>query len=77
MNPFAEIGQVEGINTNGSVMVGRGHLANWRDAYLFTSWDGHIEDLGALRRGLTPNEQDLEDASIALAVSDDSSAVGI
>ena len=35
----------------------------------------HVEDLGALKRGLTPNQQDIEDISIALAVSDVSSVV--
>jgi len=75
MNPFAQIGQVEGMNDSGSVIVGRGHPSNWRHAYRFTSWDGHVEDLGALKRGLTPNQQDIEDTSIALAVSDVSSVV--
>jgi uncharacterized membrane protein len=75
MNPFAQIGQAEGINDNGSVIVGRGHPENWRHAYRFTSWDSHVEDLGALKRGLTANEQDVEDTSMALAVSDVSGVV--
>jgi len=75
MNPFAQIGQVEGINDTGSVMVGRGHPSNWSHAYRFTSWDGQVVDLGALKRGFLPNTQDTEDTSIALAVSDDSTVV--
>jgi uncharacterized membrane protein len=75
MNPFAQIGQVEGINDSGSVLVGRGHPSNWTHAYRFTSWDGLVEDLGALKRGLGPNQPDFEDTSIALAVSDDSSVI--
>jgi len=70
MNPFAQIGQVEGINNSGSVIVGRGHPSNWGHAYRFTSWDGHVRDLGALERG-----GDFEDTSIALAVSDDGTVV--
>ena len=69
MNPFAQIGQVEGINDSGSVMVGRGHPSKWNHAYRYTSWDGQVVDLGALRRGLLPNT-DIEDTSIALATSD-------
>ena len=37
MNPFAQIGQVEGMNDSGSVIVGRGHPSNWRHAYRFTN----------------------------------------
>ena len=70
MNPFAQIGQVEGINNSGSVIVGRGHPSNWGHAYRFTSWDGHVRDLGALERG-----GDFEDTSVALAVSDDGTVV--
>ena len=46
MNPFAQIGQVEGMNDSGSVIVGRGHPSNWRHAYRFTSWDGMLRTSG-------------------------------
>jgi uncharacterized membrane protein len=80
MNPFAQIGQVEGINDSGSGIVGRGHPSNWRHAYRFTSSDGHVEDLGALPRGqsgigIGGGPPEFEDMSIALAVSDDSTVV--
>ena len=75
MNPFALIGQVEGINDSGSVIVGRGHPANWTHAYRFTSWDGHVEDLGVLSlRDLSGNPA-YADYSMALAVNDDSTVV--
>ena len=79
MNPFNAVGQVEGANGSGSVLVGRGHPMAWTHAYRFTSWDSHVEDLGALPRGQSgigvggPSE--FEDTSIALAVSDDSTVV--
>jgi hypothetical protein len=50
MHPFNAIGQVEGTNYSGSVLVGRGHPMAWTHAYMFTAWDGHVEDLGALKR---------------------------
>jgi probable HAF family extracellular repeat protein len=70
MNPFVQIGQVEGINNSGSVIVGCGHPSNWGHAYRFTSWNGHVRDLGALER-----EGEFEDTSMALAVSDDGTVV--
>jgi hypothetical protein len=84
MHPFNGIGQVEGINDVGSVLVGRGHPMAWRHAYKFTSWDGHIEDLGALKRdqswggigiGGGPVDPTLEDTSVATGVSDDATVV--
>jgi len=48
---------------------------NTRHAYRFTSWDGHAEQLGAIPRGRGPNEQEQEDTSTAIAVSDDGSVV--
>jgi uncharacterized membrane protein len=50
MNPFGWIGQAEGINESGSVIVGRGHPSSYRHACRFTAWDGHIEELGAAAR---------------------------
>lgn len=73
MNPFNEVGQVEGINYSGSVLVGRGHPKAWTHAYRFTSWDGHLEDLGVLRY---PEDTPMfQDYSVALATSDDSNVV--
>jgi uncharacterized membrane protein len=73
MTPFALIGQVEGINYSGSVMVGRGHPMAWTHAYRFTSWDGRVEDLGVLKYpGGNPA---FDDYSMALAVNDDSTVV--
>jgi uncharacterized membrane protein len=82
VHPFNGIGQVEGINDSGSVLVGIGHPMVWRHAYRFTSWDGHVEDLGALQRsqggigiGGGPVDPTIEDTSIATGVSDDSAVV--
>jgi len=75
LNPFGWIGQAEGTNENGSVIVGRGHPSAYRHAYRFTAWDGHFEELGALPRGLTADQSDQEDTSIAYAVSDDGNVV--
>ena len=75
LNPFGWIGQAEGTNDSGSVIVGRGHPMAYRHAYRFTAWDGHAEELGALERGFTPNQKDQEDQSIAFAVSDDGAVV--
>ena len=83
MNPFNGIGQVEGINDSGSALVGIGHPLAWRHAYRFTSWDGHVEDLGALKRlpgggigiGGGPVDPTLEDTSVATGVSDDATVV--
>ncbi len=75
LNPFGWIGQAEGTNENGSVIVGRGHPSAYRHAYRFTAWDGHFEELGALPRGLTTDQSDQEDTSIAYAVSDDGNVV--
>ena len=84
LHPYNGIGQVEGINDVGSILVGRGHPLALVHAYRFTAWDGHVEDLGALKRGPggappgigNPIEGvDPEDFSIALAVSDDGNVV--
>ena len=82
LHPFNGIGQVEGTNDVGSVLVGRGHPMSMTHAYRFTSWDGHVEDLGALKRddngngiGGGPTGGDVEDTAIAMAVSDDSTVV--
>jgi probable HAF family extracellular repeat protein len=75
LNPFGWIGQAESTNNNGSVIVGRGHPSAYRHAYRFTAWDGHFEELGALSRGLTPDQKEQEDTSIAYAVSDDGNVV--
>ena len=81
MNPFGAIGQVEGINTNGSAIVGRGHPMSPTHAYRFTASDGHVEDIGALKRdqggnGIGPGPTDsIEDTAVALGVSDDGNVV--
>ena len=82
VHPFNGIGQVEGTNDSGSVLVGKGHPMAWAHAYRFTSWDGHVDDLGALKRdqggvgiGGGPPDPSFEDTSVALAVSDDSTVV--
>lgn len=81
MNPFNAIGLVQGTNDVGSVLVGRGHPMAMTHAYRFTAWDGHVEDLGAVKRdnngigiGGGP-EGEVEDTAVALAVSDDSTVV--
>jgi len=75
LNPFGWIGQGEGVNDSGSVIVGRGHPSFPRHAYRFTAWDGAVIELGAIPRGFTPNVQDQEDQSIAFGVSDDGTVV--
>jgi uncharacterized membrane protein len=83
LHVYNGIGQVEGVNDVGSILVGRGHPLAFTHAYRFTSWDGHVEDLGALKRdhgGGSPGVGggpggEFEDMSIALAVSDDGSVV--
>jgi probable HAF family extracellular repeat protein len=80
MNPFGWIGQVEGVNNVGSVLVGRVSPVSPTHAYRFTTWDGRVVELGALPRnpggapgpGLGPN---YEDISIAYGVSDDGDTV--
>jgi probable HAF family extracellular repeat protein len=83
LHPFNAIGQVEGANDVGSILVGRGHPLNFLHAFRYTSWDGHVEDLGAIKRtsggdgvgNPIVGAEDLEDSSIALAVSDDGNVV--
>ena len=82
MNPFGSIGQVEGLNTNGSVIVGRGVPPTFAPhAYRFTASDGQVVDLGALKRDEGGNgigggpTNSIEDMSIALGVSDDGNVV--
>jgi hypothetical protein len=78
LHPYNGIGQVEGSNVVGSILVGKGHPLAWGHAYLYTSWDGHVEDLGAIKRGSGggpgigdgPADQ-IEDTSVALGVSDE------
>jgi hypothetical protein len=50
-NPFNAIGQVEGVNRDGSAIVGRGVPMFPLHASRFTSWDARLEDLGALFDG--------------------------
>jgi len=75
MNPYGWIGQAEGTNDSGSVIVGRGHPSAPRHAYRFTAWDGRVEELGALPRGVRPADQEQENTSIAYGVSDDANVV--
>jgi len=75
LNPYGWIGQAIGINYSGSVIVGTGHPAPITHAYRFTAWDGHVEDLGALERGITEDQKKLEDNSLASGVSDDGTVV--
>jgi probable HAF family extracellular repeat protein len=86
VHPFNLIGQVEGINNDGSVLVGRGHPMAGTHAYRYTASDGNVVDLGALPRGESatgfgpgvgggPAGGNYEDTSFANAVSDDGSVV--
>lgn len=75
LNPFGWVGQVQALNNDGSVIVGRGSPLAPRHAYRFTAWDGRFTDLGAIKRGILPDTQELEDTSIAFAVSDDGTVV--
>jgi uncharacterized membrane protein len=75
IHPFGWIGPAEATNGSGSIIVGRGHPAAPRHAYMYTAWNGQVEDLGALDRGLTPGAQRENDTSGAFAVSDDPSIV--
>ena len=80
LHPYNAIGQVEGANDVGSILVGKGHPLAWNHAYRYTSWDSHVEDLGAVRRdqggiGVGGGPVELEDTSVALSVSDDGNVV--
>jgi probable HAF family extracellular repeat protein len=75
LQPFGWIGLAVGTNDCGSVIVGIGHPANMRHAFCYTAWDGRIEDLGALERGITESQKQQEDTSNAIAVSDDGNVV--
>jgi uncharacterized membrane protein len=81
MNPYNAVGQVEGINGDGSALVGRGIPTSLTHAFRFTANDAHVEDLGALKRDESGNgigggpATPYEDMSIALAVSDDGAVV--
>jgi probable HAF family extracellular repeat protein len=75
LHPFGWIGEALGINESGSVIVGTGHPATTGHAYRFTAWDGQVEDLGAIERGLTEAQRQQEDTSIAFGVSDDGTVV--
>jgi len=75
MNPYGWIGQAEGTNLSGTVIVGRGHPSASRHAYRFTAGDGRALELGALPRGFTPNQKEEEDTSTAYGVSDDAAVV--
>lgn len=82
VHPFNAIGQVEGINNDGSALVGRGTPTSITHAYRYTAADNLVLDLGAVPRnesgigiGGGPSGGDFEDTSIALAVSDDSNTV--
>jgi uncharacterized membrane protein len=81
LHPYNGIGQVEGSNDVGSILVGKGHPLAWTHAFRYTSWDGHVEDLGAIQRdqggpgiGGGPAGE-FEDTSVALSVSDDGNVV--
>jgi uncharacterized membrane protein len=80
LHAYNSIGQAEGANDVGSILVGKGHPLAWTHAYRYTCWDGHVEDLGALKRdggvgvGGGPAGE-FEDTSVALALSDDGNVV--
>jgi uncharacterized membrane protein len=81
MNPFNAIGQIEGLNSNGSALVGRGVPGFPSHAYRFTAQDGQLVDIGALKRdqsgiGIGGGPADsVEDTAVALSVSDDGNVV--
>jgi hypothetical protein len=74
-------GRWKASKTNGSALVGRGYPTFPTHAYRFTASDGHVEDLGALKRdqsgiGIGGGPADsVEDTAVALAVSDDANVV--
>jgi probable HAF family extracellular repeat protein len=76
LHPFGWIGQSEGTNDVGSVIVGQGTPANYRHAFRYTAWDGQVIDLGSIPRGITQVQRDQEDTSYAIATSDDGTVVG-
>jgi probable HAF family extracellular repeat protein len=78
LHPFNGIGQVIGINNNGSFLVGQGNPASRTHAYRYAAADNSVLDLGALPRGengIGIGPTNFEDTSVALAVSDDGSVV--
>ncbi len=77
LHPFGWIGEATATNISGTIIVGKSSpasIASIGHGYLWTAL-GQVEDLGALPRGFTPNQQEEEDRSVALAVSDDGSVV--
>lgn len=78
IHPFGWIGQAYAANVSGTAIVGRGLPTSdpnvFAHGYLWTAW-GQLVDLGALKRGLTQNQQALENVSYAFALSDDASVV--
>ena len=75
MHPNGWTGEVIAMNNVGSIIVGKGHPANTRHAYRYTAWNGQVEDLGAIPRGLTDQRREEEDTSSATGVSDDGKVV--
>ncbi len=77
LHPFGWIGEATATNISGTIIVGKGtpaSMASLGHGYIWTAL-GQVEDLGALPRGFTPSQQEEEDRSVALAVSDDGSIV--
>jgi probable HAF family extracellular repeat protein len=78
LHPFNGIGQVEGINLDGSFMVGRGSPGAITHAYRYKAADNSVLDLGVLPQsdsGLGIGPPEFTDYSLALAVSDDGNVV--
>jgi probable HAF family extracellular repeat protein len=80
LHPFGYAGEARATNQVGSIIVGRFHPENAYTppksptTYLYTSWDGKFEDLGAASLGTPPLLQG-EQTSNPQGVSDDGSVV--
>jgi probable HAF family extracellular repeat protein len=87
LHAFGRAGEAYATNFNGTVIVGRAHPLGGSylpggkflpgvTTYLYTAWDGHFEDLGAVLMQLPGVGSNFDYTSTPTAVSDDGQVVG-
>jgi probable HAF family extracellular repeat protein len=82
VHPFGWAGEAWVTNDNGSIIVGQFHpidannraIQGGASTYLWTAWDGHFEDLGAVAIPIGGDQRNY--ISQPFAVSDDASVIG-
>ena len=74
LHPFGWAGEAWVTNDVGSIVAGQFHRLHGASTYLWTAWDGHFEDLGAVTIPLGGDQA--EYISQPYAMSDDGSVVG-